>query len=311
MLPYIIYCFLIFLKIDLNAKSILSVAQSSNSSFSSLETNSTRKSSLIPKSIKDESSFINRYGHKVVGYKQSKTGQRKKSRKNAKELGNKLIGGDYWFAGLGFINEEKLGQIAGISISSDDEEQGLQGILSILHSKEELLNISLTNFRLGTPEFFSLDTKTYGINGALRVYDRAFLLDPLLTSVNFLQIGLGYQQYKIELNRILLDTNSPNDNLPLPFEFIRDWTESSSSKSLINSSDVVTVNITMGSEIGMKYLSLLPYLNYTVFLGDIEFSSFSYGLSLSFFYSNQFIELGISDGNKIQRSYNVSFGRYF
>ena len=311
------YCLKIFLHIfvalvlELNAKSLSPVTQPSESNFSSLEENSSVKSSVIKKSLKEESSFFNRHGHQVVGYKQHKTAQTKKNRKNAKELGNKLIGGNYWYAGLGFINEDKFGQVAGISISADDEEQGLQGILSLSHSEEKLSGISLINFN-GKIDYFSLDTKSYGIHGALRLYDRTFLFDPVVTSVNFLQIGIGYEHLNLELNHRNWFTQSDNNNNSyMALDIIQDWAGSNSGKNIIKKSEVFNFNITLGNEIGIKHLSLLPYINYQVYGGDIDFSSLSYGISLSFFFSDEFIELGVSDGDKTMMSYYLSFGSYF
>jgi len=277
--------------------------------------NSKEKPSSIPKPLENVNSFMNRHGHKVVGYEERKRGKERKSRKNAKELGNRLVGRDYWLAGLGFLGDGNFVGMGGASLSSDDEEQGIQGLLLLSHMRETDMSFSLANFNSGNSGFFSLDKSSYGIHGTVRAYDRSFFLEPFLTSVNFLQVGAGYQQHKIELHQGPSDTySSPSGELEhLAFDIVQSWGQSNSTKNSIalDRKNVYNLNLAIGSELGMKYFSLLPYLRYDAFFGDVEFSSFSYGLDLSLFYSNSFITFGVSDGTKALTLYLCTFGYFF
>ena len=255
-----------------------------------------------------EGDFINRYGHQVKNYKRSSKSSYG-NKKNAQVLPNRVVGRDYYFGSFAYAEKFNFASIAGASISADDEESGFQGLLS-LHYSGYQESTFLFN-RLGANSI-TLEQSAIGGNGVFRYFDRAYLLEPYFTVMNFAQVGLGYTYLKNEL-KLSSSTLYSDSSGFLGNELVQDWDDPVTSVNTLfkRTAHVFNFNVGVGTELGYKQVSLVPYLINATYFGDVKDNQVIGGIDLNLFYKSGFLSLGVSESTDAPITYILSYGDYF
>jgi len=252
--------------------------------------------------------FVNRWGHLVKNYKEPNK-RSSGNKKHAQFIPERMVGQDYYFGALAYAEDFKFSSIGGISISADDDDSGLQGILSLNYS-----NYFESTYLMGGAgvNSFTLEQTVVGGGGVLRYFDRSYLLEPHFTVMNFIQAGLGYSFIKNEVFRGISLTNS-NQNGFYGNDFIQNWEELKNSRESIYKKNhhIFHFNVGIGTEIGFKKISFVPFLINTTSFGDIRSDQLSWGLSMNLFYNSGFLSLGVSESEDSPVVYNIGYGNYF
>ena len=262
----------------------------------------------VPDSILQEGDFINRYGHQVKNYKRSSNSNHG-NKKNAQVLPSRVVGRDYYFGAFAYAEKFNFASIAGASISADDEESGFQGLLSLHYSGYQESTFLFNGMGANS---ITLEQSAIGGNGIFRYFDRAYLLEPYFTVMNFAQVGLGYTYLKNEL-KLSSSTLYSDSSGFLGNELVKDWDDPVTSVNTLfkKTTHVFNFNVGVGTELGYKQISLVPYLINTTYFGDVKDNQVFGGIDLNLFYKSGFISLGVSESTDTPITYILSYGNYF
>ena len=259
-------------------------------------------------STTQEGDFINRYGHQVKNYKRSSKSS-SGNKKNAQVLPDRVVGRDYFFGSFAYAEKFNFASIAGVSISADDDESGFQGLLSLHYSGYQESTFIFN--RMGANSI-TLEQSAIGGSGTFRYFDRAYLLEPYFTVMNFAQAGLGYTYLKNELKLSSSKFYSDSSGF-LGDELVQDWDDSVTSVNTLfkKTAHVFNFNVGIGTELGYKQISLVPYLINATYFGDVKDNQVIGGIDLNLFYKSGFFSLGLSESTDTPITYILSYGNYF